>query len=568
MSGNIVEWANKDNGGLTPTARGGAFAWIMEYSKVSQIFNPDSGVRDDRLGFRLARNIGPKISISGTLPEATLNQAYAGYTFGAVGSTGDKTWSISEGTLPPGMSFSANGTLSGTPITAGTYTFVIRLESGGYWDEVEVELEVTAPLPNLLVNGSFEQPNVIATTSNLDAWITYGAGYSVNGPLNGLQNWTITSGEVDVMSATRLNEVAADGNQFLDLDGRMVGAIQQTIAVTSGARYTLTFNCARNSNASMRADVVSSTGATLATQTITANGTGEFPGSWDIFSLNFEANSSSVIIKFVSLQSAGSVNGVKLDNIRLYPTSYSEMVTVQGGTLPAGQASNQAGQVVQNLQIGKYEVVWKEWQDVRLYALANGYDIPSLGFGSGDAHPVYGASWFDILKWCNAKSQKEGLTPVYSVNGATYKTGQVVPEVNLSASGYRLPTMAEWEWAAKGGSESKGFIYSGSNNINDVAWYYGNSLNAEKSISYGSVANRGTWPVGTKLPNELGIYDMSGNVWEWCWDQYPGYSARRIRGGCWANDAEFATSENDYSNEPGNPDGYHILYGFRLVRKL
>jgi hypothetical protein len=96
------------------------------------------------VGFRLARNIGPKISISGTLPEATLNQAYAGYTFGIVGSTGDKVWSISEGSLPPGMSFSANGTLSGTPTTAGTYTFVIRLESGAYWDEVEVELEVVA----------------------------------------------------------------------------------------------------------------------------------------------------------------------------------------------------------------------------------------------------------------------------------------------------------------------------------------------------------------------------------------------------------------------------------------
>ncbi len=102
------------------------------------------------IGFRLARNIGPKISISGTLPEATLNQAYAGYTFGAVGSTGDKVWSVSEGALPPGMSFSANGTLSGTPTTAGTYTFVIRVESAGYWDEVEVELEVISATNNLL----------------------------------------------------------------------------------------------------------------------------------------------------------------------------------------------------------------------------------------------------------------------------------------------------------------------------------------------------------------------------------------------------------------------------------
>jgi alpha-tubulin suppressor-like RCC1 family protein len=139
MTGNVAEWCWGTNRPRT-SPRGGSCL-----DTPIAIFTPGSLYPETRalqFGFRLARNIGPKISISGTLPEATLNQAYAGYTFGAVGSTGDKVWSISEGTLPPGMSFSANGTLSGTPTTAGTYTFVIRLDSGGYWDEVEVELLV------------------------------------------------------------------------------------------------------------------------------------------------------------------------------------------------------------------------------------------------------------------------------------------------------------------------------------------------------------------------------------------------------------------------------------------
>jgi formylglycine-generating enzyme required for sulfatase activity len=227
MTGNVYEyvWNPEDPSDSYRRYRGGSWnttATIANRGLTAPTY------RDDYRGIRLVRNIGPKISISGTLPEATLNQAYAGYTFGVVGSTGDKILSISEGVLPPGMSFSANGTLSGTPTTAGTYTFVIRLESGGYWDEVEVELEVVSPtLSNLLVNGSFELPDVFTTAENSNAWITYGPNYAVAGPNGGFQGWSVATGEVDVMSAFRLSLPAADGKQFLDLDGRMVGAIQQ-----------------------------------------------------------------------------------------------------------------------------------------------------------------------------------------------------------------------------------------------------------------------------------------------------------------------------------------------------
>jgi len=185
----------------------------------------------------------------------------------------------------------------------------------------------------------------------------------------------------------------------------------------------------------------------------------------------------------------------------------ANFVRVEGGTFTMGSPSNEDGRLahespqhqvtVNSFYMGIYEVTQKEYQEVM-----GVNNSPN----SGDNLPAV-CSWYDAIEYCNKLSLKEGLTPCYRGSG-----DNIICDWN--ANGYRLPTEAEWEYAAKGGNKDYLiYTYSGSNNPAAVAWYMGNSNKWEVN------------PVGTKQPNSLGIYDMSGNVSEWCWDLYGSYTS-------------------------------------------
>ena len=218
--------------------------------------------------------------------------------------------------------------------------------------------------------------------------------------------------------------------------------------------------------------------------------------------------------------------------------------------------------------IGKYEVTFDEY-DAFCNATGRRWKPDDQGWGRG-SRPVINVSWNGAIAYCNWLSEKEKLPKAYDSNGNLLdKDGRVTTDPS-KVLGYRLPTEAEWEYAARGGNKSKGYKYSGSDNVGDVAWYIWNS-------------GLKTQEVGKKAPNELGLYDMSGNVYEWCSDWYNSYassaqtnpynskakygsgSGRVIRGGSWDNVASYARVASRFYKTPHSTYSY---YGFRICRTV
>ncbi|MCK8817552.1 SUMF1/EgtB/PvdO family nonheme iron enzyme [Natroniella sulfidigena] len=256
-----------------------------------------------------------------------------------------------------------------------------------------------------------------------------------------------------------------------------------------------------------------------------------------------EVSDTFDVIKILQKEMRKGRNNLLKQECKPHIRFTSKTILVEAGTT---SKENGAISVENDFYIGKYLVTQSEFEKLM------GFN-PST-FSRSPYNPVENITWYDAIRYCNKLSQKKGLDKHYNIRGIEYDEENIVSATvteDNNANGYRLLTSREWEYAARGGAEGKPTKYAGSDNLDEVGWYNENT--------------NSTQPVGRKQPNELGLYDMSGNLSEWMNNIPEGYFvARAIRGGSWANTSGHnckvsSSRERDPSYKRGD-------CGFRLAR--
>ncbi len=387
-----------------------------------------------------------------------------------------------------------------------------------------------------------------------------------------------------VSQATAGKQVPAIYNQFFDsayLAGSSPGGLpaEQGATAAAPAAAAPSFTVSR-SYGSLVVDA-----ATAGELYLDGAKLGDLPAGAKATMTNIEAGDRSVEIRYADgkIEKRGAtVSEGRITNVSFgYKKAAAQPATalnverpgpgfvlVPGGTFTMGSPPTEPGRYADEEQhqvtlspfaISVYDLTFDEYDEYCAATKARRPDDEGWGRGSS---PVINVSWFDAVSYCNWRSKKEGKTPAYKISGKDVAC-------NWGANGYRLPTEAEWEYAAKGGPEASAratnAMFAGSADPGEVAWYSDNSGNR-------------THPVGEKAPNGLGLYDMAGNVWQWCWDWHGNYTSatqadprgpshgmnRIYRGGSWILSPESLRSAMRGNN---GPDFWNNRSGFRIVFK-